>query len=400
MKPVTVSSFAGVRNTLEPERLHVLPTRDNPTTDLAAAVNVDIDNSGQIARRAGLTMKNAGAAHSLWARGDTALFVRGTSLNRLNANFSATPIATVTANLPVAYVAVNERIYWANGEETGVVERGLSRSWGIDIPAPPNLSTIGGTLAPGQYLSVVTHVREDGQESGAALPSVIQLVRDGGVRVTWGQPPADVAHVRVWLSTADGEIMYLATEVPASTTGVDVTSAASALPLNTQWQDKPPAGQALAYANGRIYIAQGANIFATTPLGYEYVDLRDFLALDGSRVRLLAGVDGGLFAATDQAAYFLRGKTFEDMEMTILATKGGVAGSVVYVDGERATGIKELAGKRCAMFATGDGVLLGMPDGNVINMTQERYRFAVGVAGAAIFHENLKLNSYLLFLQP
>jgi hypothetical protein len=187
---------------------------------------------------------------------------------------------------------------------------------------------------------------------------------------------------------------------PVAATDTVITDAPQALPLATQWQDKPPAGQALAYANGRIYIAQGEFIFATTALGFEYVDLRDYLSLDGSRVRLLAGVEGGLFAATDIAAYFLRGKTFEAMELTVVSNQGGVAGSVAYVDGARASGIKELAGKRCVVFATGDGVLLGLPDGSVMNLTQERYRFAIDAAGAAVFHETDKLNSYLLFMRP
>jgi hypothetical protein len=204
----------------------------------------------------------------------------------------------------------------------------------------------------------------------------------------------------VYLSTPNGTIMYLADECPIDDLYTEIASCAFAVPLNTQWQDKPPTGQALAYANGRIYIAQADYIFGTTELGYEYVDLRDFLAIDGTRVRVLIGVEGGLYVATDNAAYFLRGKTFADMEMTIVATSGGIEGSAVLVDGERASGLKELSGKRCAMFATGQGIHLGWPDGTVMNLTQERYRFARTPTGAAGFHENDQLNSYLLFLHP
>lgn len=395
------TGFAGVRNTLEPERLHVMRTKDDPTTDLVAAVNVDLDNSGLPSRRAGTSLKRAGAAHSLWAQGDMCIFASGTSLLRLYPDYSSEVLATgLTANAPVSFVEVNGRIYWGNGRESGVIANAISRSWGMEIPAQPGLSFVAGQLTPGQYQCVVTHVRNDSQESGAGLPSVIALSADGGIRVTWslpGDPTIELA--RVYLSTPDGTVMYLADECPIDDLYTEIASCAFAVPLNTQWNDKPPSGHAFAYANGRIYIADGGYIFGTTELGYEYVDLRDYLSLDGSRVRVLAGLEGGLYAATDNAAYFLRGKTFSDMEMTIVATEGGVEGSLVYVDGQMASGTPELAGKRCALFATGAGVLLGLPDGSVMNLTQERYRFDATELGAAVFHENTKLNSYLLFLR-
>jgi hypothetical protein len=321
------------------------------------AVNVDLDNSGLPARRAGTSIKRAGAAHSLWAQGDMCIFASGTSLMRLYPDYSSEVLTTgLTANAPVSYVEVNGRIYWGNGHESGVIANAVCRSWGMDIPDAPGMSLVGGQLAAGQYQAVVTHVRNDSQESGAGLPSIITLSADGGLRVTWQLPSdATIETVRVYLSTPNGTVLYLADERPIDDLYTEIASCAFAVPLNTQWQDKPPAGQAHAYANGRIYIAVGEFIFGTTELGYEYVDLRDFLALDGTRVRLLAGVEGGLFAATDHAAYFLRGKTFADMEMTIVSTSGGIAGSVTYVDGARATGIKEMTGKRCAMFATGEG---------------------------------------------
>lgn len=397
----TFTTFAGVRNTLEAERLHVMPSRDNPTTDLVAAVNVDFDNSGQPSRRAATSLVRAGAAHSIWAQGDMCIFAAGSSLIRLYPDYSSEVLATgLTANAPVSHVEVNGRIYWGNGHESGVIANAICRSWGMEAPAQPGLSTVAGQLSPGQYQCVVTHVRNDSQESGAGLPSVISLSADGGIRVTWqipGDPTIELA--RVYLSTPDGSVMYLADERPIDDLYTEIASCAFAVPLASQWMDKPPAGHALAYANGRIYIADGAFIFGTTELGYEYVDLRDFLALDGSRVRVLIGLEGGLFAATNNAAYFLRGKTFADMEMTIVSSKGGIEGSALHVDGMTATGIKELSGKRCAMFATGDGVYLGMPDGSVMNLTKERYSFDATSLSAAGFHENDKLNSYLLFLR-
>lgn len=401
MADVTLSAFAGIRNTAPAERLHVLPSRDNPTTDLVAAVNVDIDNTGQAKRRAGTSLKRAGAAHSLWAQGDMCLFVTGTTLRRLYPDYSSELLAQgLTADARMAYVEVNGRIYWANAHQCGAIADGLSRSWGMDIPAAPGLSAVAGQLAAGTYQALVTFVRSDAQESGAALPSVIELTGDGGIRVTWALPTdAGIERARIYLSAPNGTTLYLADDCDIADQYTEISAAPFSLPLATQWQDKPPAGHLLAYSRGRIYIAQGEYIFATTALGFEYVDLRDYLALDGSRLRLLVGVEGGLYAATERAAYFLAGSTLEDMQLRTVSASGGIEGSAVLVDGHRATGREDLAGRQCVLFATGEGVFLGLPDGQVSNLSAERYQFDATALGAAGFHHSDTLNQYQLFLQ-
>lgn len=397
----TFTSFAGIRNTVDPERLHVMPTREDGSTDLSEAMNVTLDNSGKPERRDGTSLVRAGAAHSLWAQGDMCLFASGQNLYRLYPDYSSELlVSALTANAPVSYVEVNGRIYWGNGYQSGVIANGIARSWGMEVPAAPGLSTVAGQLTPGQYQCVVTHVRSDSQESGAALPSIITLAADGGIRVTWPLPvdPA-IERARVYLSTPDGTTLYLADDAPIEDLYTEIASCRFATPLNTQWLDKPPPGHALAYSRGRIYICRDGFIFGTAPLGYEWVDLRDFLSLDGTRMRFLIGVEHGLYAATASACYFIAGDTFEDMTLKIISTKGGVQGSALYVDGGKATGDKQLDGVRCAMFTTGEGVFLGLPDGTVMNLTRERYAFDATPFAAAGFHENEQLNHYLLFLQ-
>jgi hypothetical protein len=401
MADVTLGAFAGIRNTVGPERLHVLPSRDNPATDLVAAVNVDIDNAGQPSRRAGTTLARAGTPHSLWAQGDMCLFAEGASLKRLYPDYSADTLTTgLTVGARMAYVEVNGRIYWSNEHQTGVIADGRSRSWGMAIPPAPGLSAIAGQLTAGQYQCVVTHVRTDGQESGAALPSLMTLAQDGGLRASWPLPEdPGIELARVYLSTPDGTTLYLAAESDIADLYTEITDCRFALPLATQWQDAPLAGHLLAYSRGRIYIAQGAFIFATTALGFEYVDLRDYFAIDGTRLRVLVGVEGGLFAATERQAVFLAGERFEEMVVKPVAAAGGVEGSAVLVDGMAATGNKDLSGQRCALFATGEGVLLGLPSGAVMNLSRERYQFTPSAFAAGGFHQDARLNQYVLFLQ-
>lgn len=401
MADPTFSAFAGVNNTLAPERLHSLPTRDNATCDLTVAVNVDIDNSGQVARRVGTTQKVAGAAHSLWAHGNDCLYVQGTTLKRLNADFSSTTLATgLTAGLPLTYVAVNGRVYWSNGQQTGVYADSANRSWGMAIPDAPGLQAIDGTLTAGTYQAVVTCVRGDGQESGAGMASVITLSDGSGLRVTWDIPlDLDIADIHVYLTEPNGEVLYQAAEAAASLGSVDITSAGRFLPLDTQWLDAPPPGQDLALHRGRIYIAAGAFLFATTALGYEYVDMRDYLALDGTTIRFVIGVERGLYVATEQQVFFLAGDRLEEMSLKTVVNAAGVARSAVLADGFAVTGNQALAGQQAALFATAEGICMGTPDGQVVHLSQDRYRFTATASGAACFRQTDNLNQYLLFMQ-
>lgn len=397
MADVTFSVFAGIKNTVPAERLHALPTKDNATVDLAAAVNVDIDDSGQLSRRAGQVLHVAGAAHSLWADGDTCLYVADATLRRLQPDMSSVALATVSDN-PMAYVEVNARVYWSNGVETGVVD-GLNRAWGMSIPASAQLGAIAGTLTAGTYQVALTHQRRDGQESGAGLTAQITLADGAGIAVAWSRPEdADIVAVNVYLSEPNGMVPYLAGTFDIGSGSAAITGPALAVPLNTQWLDAPPAGQCLTAHNGRILIAAGAYVFGTVALGYEYVDLRDYLAIDGSRIGFLIGVRHGLYIGTAHAVYFAAGERLEEYSLKRVVDAACVPRSALLADGMAVTGNPDLAGRQVALFATSLGICLGLEDGSVVPLTQERFAYQAGATGAAIFRNEAQLTQYLLFM--
>lgn len=402
MSDFTIQAVAGIRNTLTPERLHNVPTRKVPAVDLVEARNVDIDDSFAVARRGGQTLESASIAHSLWANADQSmcLFVEGTSLKRLMSVGGAvvTLALGLTSGQRMAFVEVNDRIYFSNGAQTGVVD-GSVRSWGMAATEAPAVSAIAGLLGAGVYQAAYTHLRRDGQESGCALAAQITLADGAGLRFTWNLPDdADVDQVALYLSEPNGMVMYQAGVYPVAALAADVIGPSLALPLATQWLDAPPAGQCLALHNGRIFIGAGAFVFGTAALDFEHCDLRDYLALDGSAVRFLAGVTGGLFIGTAQAVYFASGERLESYTLRKVSTAPAVIGSVVTANGAVVTGNAELSPHEVVLFTTAEGVFLGLPDGSVQNLTQERYRFAPGAEGAAVFREEATRHQYLLVL--
>jgi len=403
MQTKTFAAFAGIRNTLSTERLERAASQSGNRdirTDLEAATNVDIDDSGRVSRRAGQQVIIPDAAHSLWSDDETCLFVQAGTLYQLNANYTKRALVSGIGNTPVHYLALNGVVYWSNAVTTGAVVEGTVHTWGMAVPASqPNASVVAGSLVAATYLYAATYVRADGQESGTGMASRIDLKDGAGLRFVWPAPPSrDVVGINIYVSEPNSESMFLAVSAPIAAGNATFNGGLLATPLNTQWQDAPPPGQELAFHRGRIYIAQGEFLFASSALGYSYVDMRDYLALDGTIIRFVVGVDHGMFVGTDESVYFLKGDRFDQMEIDSVVETYGVAGSAILVDGFVATGDDKLSGLTCAMFATGSGICLGTPDGATVNLTYDRFQTTMPRSGAAVLRTSQTQTQYLLTL--
>lgn len=386
---VTVTSFAGIRNTLPAERL-------NPH-DLVEAVNVDLDTSGHPSRRAGQTMKVIGASHSLWAEGGLCLFIKDGVMKQLNPDYSTHTLATGLNDDPMAYLHVAGRTYHSNGAQTGVLDSGHVRAWGIGIDGIVAHGTItAGTLLAGSYQYAMTYIRNDGQESGTGIATRIDLPDGAGINFTWDIPDdLTIVDVALYLTQPNGETLLQAAVVDVEAGQFTYAGGHRSLPLATQWYDAPPAGQCLALYRGRIYIAAGAFLFATAAHGYEYCDLRDYLAIDGSRITMIAPLEFGMLVGTEKGVYFLSGNALTEFAIVLREGSGALPGSLLMLDGQAVTGNPQITGK-VALFTLTDGIYLGMPDGSTSSLTQERFALDVSGTAAAGFRNDGTLAQYLL----
>lgn len=381
--PTLFKEFSGLRNDVDPERFG--------TSDLAAAVNVDIDKSGRIARRAGQTLQIAGSAHSLWSRRDKAFFVKGSDLQQLNTDFSTATLLAGLSAARVSYTEAGDRVYFSNGYEKGVVEDGAVRSWGLPVPPTPGVAVTTGYMPAGIYQFTVTCFREDGQESGARAAGRVE-VPDNSALVFTVPAIADPTVVRkaVYISTPNGDDMYLALTMPN-----DVTIATYAndttelnLPLMTQFLSAPPSGHMLAYFKGRIFAAVGDILFYSEPFAYELFDLRHYIALD-SRCTLLGVLEerndgGGLFIGTDKTCGVLQGSDPDTFEYVPKTSYGAIEGAVDYVDGSLFDD-NSLGARPLPMWLTTEGICVGTPGMEIRNLTRTKYGFRAQGKGAALF---------------
>jgi hypothetical protein len=119
----------GLNNKVDPARIRY--DWKTGVSDLAAAYDVDIDDSGMVQRGGGVERVKNGAWHSLFSCGqiDYGLGVIGDALCVIEADYGHTPIRNVTPGARASYAAAGKRVYYANGFEVGYVEDRASFAW-------------------------------------------------------------------------------------------------------------------------------------------------------------------------------------------------------------------------------------------------------------------------------
>jgi len=385
MADISYREFAGVRNDVSPERFK--------PGDLVSADNCDLDASGKLQRRSGYTQKLAGDCHSLWAEANICLYVSGTILKRLYPDYSsATLRGGLTANAPMSSCRVNDRVYYANGFETGIVQNGVSRSWGMTPPAyQPLASVISGELNAGTYQYALTFIRNDGQESGTGLSESIEAPANGGISFSAiaVSPDPDVTHKCLYLTTANGEILYQAFYLANAATSASYIDNGVRLqsPLGTQFLQNALPGHLINYYRGRLYVAAGNLLFPSEAYAYELFDVRKYLPFD-SRITLIAPVEDGVFIGSEKQTVFLAGRGPEDFELIHKAPYGAIPGALAYAPGSLVKQAQNQGESPVAFWLSPQGVCLGLNGGALQNLTPQ-YSFSAPAAGAGLFRRGV-----------
>lgn len=305
-KSLTLKKFAGLRNTVGQERLS--------PEELEAAVNVDIDDSGQLRRRRGTTKVADGDYHSLYRAAQKTLVVKNGDLVQVFPDYSTKLLKTGLGSDPVAYCEVGPVVYYSSRTHSGVIaEDGTVGPWGTTGPE-------------GRWLSPVI------------------------------QPTDDLPAVR-------GKLL-----------------------------GDPPKATALAWYNGRIYLAADRTLWATELFMYDYVDKTKNYFYFESPITTIGSVTDGLYVGTDQGTFFLKG-SLNQMNRTPLMPYGVMPGSMITVPAELIK--KDSPSKNAVLFLTESGLCAGFDGGECYNLTQTRVIFPESDRVAPLFRRQDGMNQYV-----
>lgn len=130
-KEITIlRGSSGINNIVDPARLRF--SQESGLSELKAAINVEIDETGRISRRKGTTLLTSLTdAHSLFSHKNDCFVAAQGNLYRVHADYSLLGLrAGMNYAAKLSYAAAGDKIFYANGYEHGVIAlHGLSYPW-------------------------------------------------------------------------------------------------------------------------------------------------------------------------------------------------------------------------------------------------------------------------------
>jgi hypothetical protein len=369
-------------------------------TYLTEAENLDITDSFHIRRRQGVTKKITGDIHSLWSDGEICLYRQGEYLKRMLPDYTSTTLRSglTTKKIRMDFLSLIGKVYYSDGYATGVVENGISRSWGLDTPSSPRYTTSTGIMKEGNYKIAFTFVRENGLISGSNIPDKVTLTNESSILVTDIPISTDstVKYIDIYISHPNGEALYLYNRISNGTTSVTINSnnVKAGLPLRVVRFYKPSAGNLLEYYNGRIYIVSGNIIYYTEPFAYELVNPRTNHIMFEENVTMIGAVKDGLWIVTDKT-YFAKGEN-PPFNFDEKASYGAISGTKQVVSGDY---VGEGTGSEVVLWTSPNGICAGMAGGNFRNLTEVNYSFPIAKTGVSLFKQERGISQYIISLK-
>jgi hypothetical protein len=120
---ISFNQFKGLKNTVGSERL--------APNELETAINVDIDDVGQIRRRRGQTLVSSGSFHSIWTGRHAVYGVKNGTLGVINPNYTFTSLGVPGGDAPIAYVQLDDDVYFSSEDVSGIIRvDGSVSPWG------------------------------------------------------------------------------------------------------------------------------------------------------------------------------------------------------------------------------------------------------------------------------
>jgi len=157
MERTILKGATGLNNKVSAERL----SYDQRTgiTELAAAVNVDIDDSYAISRRLGITQLSDKVYHSLFCDGGDCFIVEDrtddAAIMKVATDYSLTGVrSSLTKGARISFWQVGDKTFYSSLYQNGVIESGVSSPWPTQDHVGVDTTRNFSAAPPGKHIAV------------------------------------------------------------------------------------------------------------------------------------------------------------------------------------------------------------------------------------------------------
>jgi len=146
-----------------------------------------------------------------------------------------------------------------------------------------------------------------------------------------------------------------------------------------------PVGNHIAFkAGGLMLIAEGPTLWIChEPFAFGLFNKRSGFVQFGSDITMICPVAAGVFVSDCEKTWFLRGTSWFDFIQVKVADYPALEWSLAHDAIDLKVAISDKLNGFGRVWATPEGVCLGMDDGNMINLTQEKIAYPSGYTTGA-----------------
>lgn len=370
---VDLGPWSGIDNVHAPDHPVFGPPREGQRpAALTAAVDVDLDDAGQVRSRPGTTVLRAVRAPvQVWAGSGRWWVQDGDALVRDDG-----VVAVTGLRRRAALVEHWGTVFGSDGStHFQILADGSATNWGLPVPAV-SVQAVTGALPTGTYLVQAAAVDAAGNEGGVSDLAAAVLAEGQSLLVEVAPLPRSVVAVNLYAGSAGQPRPTFQAQVPVTSLPYTLTTLSGAAdPPRTAQMQGPWTGLEGAASFRAFLLLWRGNAIVRSEAAEPHLFHPDNLMQFPAPVVGVVGVAGGLWVATAGGLWFVAGedpgqwvpvqKTFRP----VLAGGAAVPGGVIPA---------AQTGDLCGLFAAREGMWCGRPDGSLLNLTDQRYQFASG----------------------
>lgn len=392
--PVTFDGFGlGIAN--------IPRDTDLPDGALSDAVNVDIDNTGNVYSRRGITLKSSGIFKSLWSHPSISygLCSKNGVLNKINSGGELTSLSVSVGN-PIYYTLHNNAVHYITPTSRGMVIDGSHSAWGLSVPAAPTVTAgTGGGFSAGEYMVGCVYVDSNGMESGCSLLTSVTLADNGLISLS--SIPSSTYRVRVYITPTNGDVLYSSDTISVGVTSWSLGLTDPGKQLTTEFMGPPPdGGSAICSYRGRVYVAK-ENIVYFSEAGAPHL----FHRLQGyfqhpENITLMAPSLDGIYIASSKRTWFrqMSDPTAKDANLSLVSNFGAVPMNPILMPTSAFMENATQQGFIHGWFDSQGDLCIGRPQGMIQQPLRGRFRASKYRRGSGVFCVNQENIEQLMFL--